>query len=157
MPAIGERAPDFELLNHDHRLVRLSDFRGRKVAIFVFRQVHTASCNNQACGFRDAFARFVAANAVILGINTAQPDALREWKTRHKLPYDVLSDPQHHFMEAWGVWGMSVANLIKLPFAIRSYWVIDEDGVVIDGKVSVGPGESLARALAAIERRRAAG
>jgi len=157
MPLIGERAPDFELLNHEKNPVRLSDFRGRKVVLFVFRQAHTMSCNTQACGFRDAFARFVARNSVVLGINTALPDALREWKMRHKLPYDVLSDPEHRFMETWGVWGMSVAHLIKLPTAIRSYWVIDEDGVIIDGRVSVGPGESLVRALAAIERTRAPG
>ncbi|MEO8607606.1 MAG: peroxiredoxin [Chloroflexota bacterium] len=157
MPHIGERAPDFELLNQDGSPIRLNDFRGRKVVIFVFTRANTVTCNNQACGFRDEFPRFEAANAAVLGINTALPDALRDWKLRHKLPYDVLSDPEHGFIEAWGAWGMSVAYLIKLPAATRSYWVIDENGMVIGGQVGVGPGESVALALAAIERTRIAG
>lgn len=157
MPHNGERAPDFELLNQDGSSVRLSDFHGRKVAIFVFTRVNTMTCNTQACGFRDEYPRFEAANAAVLGINTATPDALREWKVRHKLPYDVLSDPEHVLIEAWGAWGMSLAHLIKLPAATRSYWVIGENGMVIDGQVGVGPGESVARALAAIERTRVTG
>jgi peroxiredoxin Q/BCP len=157
MPHNGERAPDFELLNQDGNPIRLRDFRGRKVAIFVFTRANTMTCNVQACGFRDEYARFEAANAVVLGISTGTPDTLREWKARHKLPYDVLCDPEHVFMEAWGAWGMSVAHLIKLPIATRSYWVIGEDGRVMDGQVGVGPGESLARALAVIERTRVAG
>jgi peroxiredoxin Q/BCP len=157
MPHNGERAPDFELLNQDGSSVRLSDFHERKVAIFAFTRVNTMTCNTQACGFRDEYPRFEAANAAVLGINTATPDALREWKVRHKLPYDLLSDPEHVFLEAWGAWGMSVAHLIKLPVATRSYWVIGEDGMVVDGQVGVGPGESVARALMAIERTHIAG
>lgn len=157
MPINGDVAPDFALHNQDGSTIRLSDFRGRKVAIFVFTRANTMTCNTQACGFRDEFARFEAAKTVVLGISTGTPDTLRDWRARHKLPYDVLSDPDHMFMEAWGAWGMSVASLIKLPAATRSYWVIDENGLVIDGQVGVGPGESLARVLGVIERSRVPG
>lgn len=151
MPSIGEQAPDFELLNQDQQPVRLSRFRGQKVALFIFTRANTMTCNTQACGFRDEFARFEAAGTVVLAVSTGTPESLHEWKTRHKLPYDVLSDPEHLFIEAWGAWGMSVVSLIKLPIATRSFWVIDENGLVLDGKVGVGPGESLARALSTIE------
>lgn len=151
MPSIGEQAPDFELLNQDQQPVRLSHFRGQKVALFIFTRANTMTCNIQACGFRDEFVRFEAAGTVVLGISTGAPEAMRDWKARHKLPYDVLSDPDHLFIEAWGAWGMSVASLIKLPIATRSFWVIDENGMVLDGKVGVGPGESLSRSLTAIE------
>jgi thioredoxin-dependent peroxiredoxin len=152
MPYIGEQAPDFELVNQDQQPVRLSDFRGQKVVLFIFTRANTMTCNTQACGFRDEFARFAAADTIVLGVSTGMPEAMREWKARHNLPFDVLSDPDHAFLDAWGAWGMSLASLIKLPIATRSVWVIDENGFVLDGKVGVGPGESLARALSAIER-----
>jgi thioredoxin-dependent peroxiredoxin len=152
MPSIGEQAPDFELLNQDQQPVRLSNFHGHKVALFIFTRANTMTCNTQACGFRDEFARFEAVGSVVLGVSTGAPDAMREWKVQHNLPFDVLSDPDHVFIEAWGAWGMSVASLIKLPIATRSVWVIDENGVILDGKVGVGPGESVVRALTAIER-----
>ena len=152
MPLTGEQAPDFELTNQDQQPVRLSDFRGKKVALFIFTRANTMTCNTQACGFRDEFARFEAAGTVVLAVSTGTPDTMREWKARHNLPYDVLSDPDHLFIEAWGAWGMSVASLIKLPIATRSFWVMDEAGIVLDGKVGVGPGESLARSLLVIEQ-----
>ncbi len=152
MPLIGEQAPDFELLNQDQQPVRLSNFRGQKVALFIFTRANTMTCNIQACGFRDEFARFEAAGTAVLAVSTGSVDTMREWKARHNLPFDILSDPDHLFIEAWGAWGMSVANLIKLPVATRSFWVIDENGTVLDGKVGVGPGESLARSLNMIEQ-----
>jgi thioredoxin-dependent peroxiredoxin len=152
MPSIGEQAPDFELLNQDQQPVRLSNFCGHKVALFIFTRANTMTCNTQACGFRDEFARFEAMGAVVLGVSTGASESLREWKVRHRLPYDVLSDPDHLFIEAWGAWGMSVASLIKLPIATRSFWVLDENGVVLDGQVGIGPGESVVRALRTIER-----
>jgi thioredoxin-dependent peroxiredoxin len=36
MPAIGEMAPDFELLNDEGKRVKLSDFRGKKVLLYFY-------------------------------------------------------------------------------------------------------------------------
>jgi hypothetical protein len=38
----------------------------------------------------------------------------------------------------------------------RSYWVIDEQGMVIDGKAGVGPNQSVRRALEAVNINTAA-
>jgi peroxiredoxin Q/BCP len=42
MPTIGEQAPDFALPNQDNEIVRLSDFRGKKVILFAFPKAGTA-------------------------------------------------------------------------------------------------------------------
>jgi peroxiredoxin len=41
MPAIGEMAPDFELVNDEGKPVKLSDFRGRKVVLYFYVQDFT--------------------------------------------------------------------------------------------------------------------
>jgi peroxiredoxin Q/BCP len=156
MPNVGDTAPDFELPNHDGTPVRLSDYRGTKVVLFVFTRTHTMTCGVQACAFRDEYGRLKAAGAEVFGVNNETPEGLKHWRAHHKLPYDLLSDVDHQFLEAWGAWGMSIASLIKLPVAVRSYWVIDENGLVIDGQVGVGPGESVQRALHTIEQMRRA-
>jgi peroxiredoxin Q/BCP len=152
MPGIGERAPDFQLLNQDGKPVRLTDFYGRKVIIFAFPQAFTAGCNAQACGFRDQFPRIEANNVVVLGISPDTPETLKRWKDENHLPYDLLSDPNHKVLEAWNSWGKPFLGPIKLPRAKRSYWVIDNNGRVIDGEVGVTPAESVERALAAISK-----
>ncbi len=150
MPNIGQQAPDFELLNQEGKTVRLSDFRGKKVVIFAFPKANTGGCNAQACAFRDELPRIESQNAVVLGVSTDSVETLKDWKQSKKLQYDLLSDPDHKFLEAWGAWGMPLLSIIKIPMAMRSYWVIDEQGKVIASQVGVGPTDSVEKALKAV-------
>lgn len=150
MPNIGQPAPDFELLNQEGQTVRLSDYRGKKVVIFAFPKANTGGCNAQACAFRDELPRIESSNAVVLGVSTDSVETLKGWKQSKKLQYDLLSDSDHKFLEAWGAWGIPVISIIKIPMAMRSYWVIDEQGILIAAQVGVGPTDSVEKALKAI-------
>ena len=153
MPQIGEPAPNFELLNQDGVTVRLSDFRGRRVIIFAFPKANTMGCNNQACSFRDAFPQIEARNAVVLGVSSDSVETLAAWKRRQGLQYDLLSDPDHRMLDAWDAWGFKLFSIIKLPIsATRSYWVIDENGILVNQQIGVRPQESVDKALAAVAR-----
>ncbi|MDE2855388.1 MAG: peroxiredoxin [Chloroflexota bacterium] len=157
MPTIGQAAPDFELLNQDGKPVRLSDYRGSRVIIFAFPKANTMGCNNQACSFRDVFPQIEAHNAVVLGVSSDSVDVLAGWKRRQKLQYDLLSDPDHKMLDAWDAWGFKLF-VITLPIsATRSYWVIDEQGILVDKQIGVRPQESVDKALAAVERLSRAG
>ncbi len=152
MPTIGQAAPEFELLNQDGQTVRLSDYRGRPVIIFAFPKANTIGCNNQACGFRDVFPQIVSRNAVVLGVSSDSVAELARWKQRKQLQYDLLSDPEHKMLDAWDAWGFKLI-IVKLPIsATRSYWVIDERGILVDQQIGVRPQESVDKALAAVER-----
>lgn len=146
MPAVGEQAPDFELKNQDGETVRLSDYRGHKVVLFAFPKAGTPGCTTQACGLRDAFPRIEAANAVVLGLSPDTPEDLKKWQQEEGLPYDLLSDPDHRVLEAWGVWGEK--SMYGKPYmgVIRSHWIIDEDGKIADAQVKVSPTDSVERA-----------
>ena len=151
MPTLGQVAPDFELLNQDGETVRLSDLRGRRVIIFAFPKANTMGCNNQACSFRDVFPQIESHNAVVLGVSSDSVDVLAGWKRRQNLQYDLLSDPDHQMLDAWDAWGFKLF-VITLPIsATRSYWVIDERGVLVDQQIGVRPKESVEKALAAVE------
>lgn len=150
MPAIGDTAPDFELRNQDGVPVRLSQYRGQKVVLFAFAQAFTPGCNAQACGFRDRFPQIQSNGAVVLGISPDQPETLRRWKNENGLPYDLLSDPDHRVLDGWHAWGKSLFGLLTLPRTNRSVWALDENGVVIEEALGVGPAESIKRAVAAL-------
>ncbi len=148
MLTVGEKAPDFELPNQDGKPVKLSDFRGKNVVVFAYPKAGTSGCTTQACGFRDEFPRFEGANAVILGLSPDLPDALSKWKADENLPYDLLSDPEHEILEAWGAWGEKSMYGKSYMGVIRSHWVIDEDGNVADVQIKISPKESVEKATA---------
>ncbi|MFZ4813627.1 MAG: peroxiredoxin [Phototrophicaceae bacterium] len=146
---VGDVAPDFELPNQNDQPTRLSDFRGQRVVMFAFPMAGTPGCTSQACSFRDAFPQVEAQNAVILGISPDFTSSLRLWKRRQRLPYTLLSDADHDVLTAFGAWGIG-DGIFQIPSVKRSYWVIDEHGVVVAMKIGVSPDNSVTEALAAL-------
>ena len=144
---IGDSAPDFELVNQDGETVKLSDLRGKKVLLFAYPKANTPGCTKQACGFRDAMPQIEAAGAVVLGLSPDQPPALAKWKEKESLPYDLLSDPEHEVLEAYGIWGEKSMYGRKYMGVIRSHFVIDEEGKIADAQVKVGPAKSIEKGV----------
>lgn len=147
MPAIGEIAPDFELLNQDGVPTKLSDFRGKTVILFAYPKAATSGCTTQACGLRDAFPRFADKNATVIGISPDEPKALKKWIDKENLPYTLVSDPDHQVLEAWEAWGEKSMYGKKYMGVIRSHWVIDPEGRVVDVQLNVSPQNSIDRAV----------
>lgn len=147
MPAIGQPAPDFELLNQDGKPVKLSDFRGKKVILFAYPKAGTPGCTTQACGFRDTFPKIEAVNAIVLGISPDKPKDLKKWQQSENFQYELLSDVDHVVMEAWGAWGEKSMFGKKYMGVVRSHWVIGEDGNILDEQIGVSPTDSVAKAV----------
>ncbi len=152
MPSAGEIAPDFELKNQHGKAVRLSDYRGKKVLLFAYPRAGTSGCTVQACGFRDNFAQIETADAVVLGLSPDEPAALAKWIDKEKLGYDLLSDPDHQVLEAWGAWGERSMYGKKYMGVIRSHWIIGEDGAVLDEQLKISPKKSIDKALKFLAR-----
>jgi peroxiredoxin Q/BCP len=150
MTAIGSYAPDFELPDEDGNPVKLSGLRGKKVVIFAYPKAGTSGCTTQACGFRDNYPHIETSNAVVIGLSPDEPAALRKWKDDENLPYTLLSDPDHQVLEAWGAWGEKINYGKKYEGVIRSHWVIDEKGVVLDERIKITPENSVKFALKAL-------
>lgn len=147
MPAIGELAPDFELLNQDGESTKLSDFRGKTVILFAYPKAATPGCTTQACGLRDNFPKFEANNATVIGISPDEPNALKKWVEAENLPYTLVSDPDHQVLEAWGAWGERSMYGRKYMGVIRSHWVIGPDGKIVDEQVKISPKDSIKKAV----------
>jgi peroxiredoxin Q/BCP len=88
------------------------------------------------------------AGAVVLGISPDPPAKLKKWRDKEKLPYDLLSDPEHQVLEALGAWGEKSMYGKKYWGVIRSHWVIDEAGRLADAQVKVSPAKSVEKATA---------
>jgi peroxiredoxin Q/BCP len=150
MPQTATPAPDFELLNQDGQAIKLSDLRGQKVIIFAYPKAGTPGCTTQACGFREVFPQIQTHKARVFGVSPDSVQDLKKWQAEEGFPYDLLSDPDHAMMAAWGAWGERSMYGKTYMGVIRSHWVIDEEGRVLDEQIKVSPKDSVALALKAI-------
>jgi peroxiredoxin Q/BCP len=140
---IGDTAPDFELESDSGAKVKLSDFRGKKVILYFYPKDDTPGCTKQACGFRDNYARIQSSDAVVLGVS---PDSVKshvKFKNKEKLPFPLLSDPDHVVTEKYGAWGEKSMYGRKFMGVIRSHVVIDPNGKIADIQLNVKPEASV--------------
>jgi len=150
MLEVGKPVPDFTLPNQDGKEIKLSDLRGQKVIIFAFPRANTSGCTTQACGFRDHMPQYKNVNAVVFGLSDDPQKALSDWKKQENLPYDLLSDTNHEVLEKLGAWGEKNMYGKVSTGTIRSHWVIDENGNLLDQKIKVSPTDSVELATATV-------
>lgn len=126
----GDKAPQFTLQNQADEPVSLSQFAGKKVLVYFYPKALTPGCTTQACGLRDSKSELDDLNVVVLGISTDLPKKLAQFVEKKALNFTLLSDPDHHVAEAFGVWGEK-KFMGKIYDGIhRISFLIDEQGVV---------------------------
>ena len=133
----GTPAPDFTLPDQDGTPVSLASLRGKRVVLFFYPKAMTPGCTTEACDFRDSLAPLQAAGYVILGVSRDEPATLREFRERDGLTYDLLSDPDHSVHDAYGAWGEKQNYGKTIEGVIRSTFILDEEGRVVQALYNV--------------------
>lgn len=148
MLAVGTQAPAFTLPDKDGNSVSLSDFKGQKVVLYFYPKDFTPGCTRQAQAFRDAFAEFTNAGAVVIGISKDSVKSHLNFATKQELPFILLSDTEHTVLEAYEVWQEKKLYGKVSMGVVRSVYVIDADGKIAAAWTKVKPEQSAADALA---------
>jgi peroxiredoxin Q/BCP len=129
LPVIGKPAPDFTLPSTSGQPVSLRQFKGKKtVVLFFYPNDDTPSCTKEACGFRDLSAEFEKAGAVVLGISADPMESHTAFQTKHRLPFELLSDTDAVASKAYGVWKQKNLYGNKFMGIERTTFVIDKTG-----------------------------
>lgn len=149
---VGDKAPDFTLPDENGNPVKLSTFRGKRVVLYFYPADDTPGCTAQACGFRDNIDEIEEKNAVVLGVSPDNAHSHQKFRTKYDLPFTLLSDLDHAVAKKYGAWGAKSSFGKKSVGLIRSQFVIDEHGKVVDARVKVKAKESPLLALGVLEK-----
>jgi peroxiredoxin Q/BCP len=147
---IGDMAPDFEALTDSGERVKLSDYRGRRVVLYFYPKDDTSGCTTQACGFRDNYLEIEERDAVVLGVSPDGQASHHKFKTKYDLPFALLVDEDHSIAEKYGVWGEKKMYGKTYMGILRSHFVIDKEGKIVDVQIKVRPKDSARLALEAL-------
>lgn len=153
----GDDAPQFELLDQDSQPVKLSDFAGSKVLVYFYPKADTPGCTKQSCAVRDALDELSHHGVKVVGISPDPVSKQAKFDEKYSLGFPLLSDPDHEAAEAFGVWAQRSMYGNKFMGILRSSFLIDEEGRVIDAWYKVGPGETVPKAQAALSKAQTTG
>jgi peroxiredoxin Q/BCP len=126
----GTTAPAFTLTDAAGRSVSLADFAGRDVVLYFYPKDDTPGCTKEACGFRDAWDDLQAMGVAVLGVSADDADSHERFAAKYRLPFTLLSDPDHRVMRAYGAYGEKTLYGRKTVGVIRSTVWIGPDGKV---------------------------
>ena len=126
----GAKAPAFALKDDTGSTVRLSQFAGQRVILYVYPAAMTPGCTKQACDFRDNLALLQKQGYTVVGISPDAPEKLAKFRERDGLTFTLLSDPDHAYLEKIGAWGEKLMYGKKVTGVIRSTLVIGPTGKV---------------------------
>jgi len=126
----GRKAPAFRLPDADGNPVALSDFEGRDVIVYFYPRDDTPGCTKEACGFRDGWKELEKLGAVVLGVSPDTPESHQKFRTKYRLPFTLLSDPEKKVMQKYDAFGEKTLYGKKSMGVIRSTVWIGPDGKV---------------------------
>ena len=126
----GSPAPPFTLPDTSGKQVSLKDFAGKDVILYFYPKDDTPGCTKEACGFRDAWTDLQDLGVVVLGVSGDDAASHAKFAAKYRLPFTLLSDPDHRVMTAYGAYGPKTLYGRKTVGVIRSTVWIGPDGRV---------------------------
>ena len=125
------KAPDFELPADNGEIIKLMAYKGTTVVLYFYPKDSTPGCTQEACSFRDNFARITAKGVAVLGISKDSIKKHKNFKEKNELPFLLLSDENNNVCEKYQVWKEKM-NFGKKYFGIeRSTFLIDNKGNIV--------------------------
>ena len=137
------RAPDFELQDQSGATRTLSEYAGKPVVLYFYPRDATPGCTVEACAFRDAWSRFEAAGAQVLGVSTDDVQSHAAFAREHQLPFPLLADLEGRVAQEYGV-------AMRMGMTMRTTFLIDGSGVIRRVFEDVDPAVHVDEVLAAI-------
>jgi peroxiredoxin Q/BCP len=132
MVKIGDKAPDFKSTIQTGESISLKDFKGKKVVLYFYPKDDTPGCTAQACNLRDNYKALLKAGYVVLGVSSDSVKKHIKFIEKYDLPFPLIADEDQTVQNLYGVWGEKQMMGKKYMGTIRTTFVIDEKGIVID-------------------------
>ena len=126
----GDPAPEFVALATDGRLLRSTEFSGRKLVLYFYPMDDTPGCTKQACSLRDTSASIAARGAAIVGVSAQGSESHQRFTEKYNLNFPLLADTDLKIAKAYGVAGSGLSGLLRSVAKVseRVTFIIDESG-----------------------------
>ena len=130
MLKIGDRMPDFEVVNQDGAKVTSEDLIGKKTVVYFYPKDNTSGCTAEACSIRDSYDAFKAKGYNIVGVSKDSAASHRKFIEKYDLPFTLLSDTTTQMLQAFGAWGEKKMYGKTVLGTIRRTFIFDEEGIL---------------------------
>ena len=145
-------APYFKGFNQDNKLISLSDFKGKKLILYFYPKDNTSGCTAESCNLSDNYEAWKKKGYEILGVSPDPVGSHKKFAGKYGFKFNLISDPEHVILEAYGVWAEKNMCGRKYMGVLRTTYIIDENGIISDVFAKVKTNEHSDQILNTIEK-----
>jgi peroxiredoxin Q/BCP len=148
----GHLAPSFDLPDADLNIVSLEEFRNnRNVVLYFYPRDNTPGCTMEAIDFSELEDAFTRLSTVVLGVSMDDCMSHGEFRDKHGLCVQLLSDPDGEVCQRYGVLQEKEHEGRRKLCIVRSTFVIDREGMVRHALYGVSARGHAAQVLGLVE------
>lgn len=127
---IGEKAPQFKLMDQNNNEIQLDEFKGSKIVLWFYPKASTPGWTWEGQGFRDEFKKYEENNIIIIGVSADKVSKQKSFATKQNFQFLLLSDESKEMMKAYKVWGKKKFMGREYDGIHRITYIIDGDGII---------------------------
>ena len=137
---VGQKAPDFKLIDKDKNEVTLANFKGKNLILFFFPMAWSGTCTKEMCAIQEDYKMYEGLNAAVAGISVDTLFAQKRFGEENKIDFPLLSDFNKQAIKDYDIvhhdfnWGYK-------DVAKRATFIIDKNGIVRFVEVLPKPGD----------------
>ena len=147
MLEVGTKAPSFSLPDQNGEIHTLEEYAGKKVILYFYPRDNTPGCTKQACGFGERYPQFMEKDAIVIGISKDSVKSHKKFEEKYNLPFTLLSDPELQAIQAYDVWKEKKLYGKVSMGVVRTTYLIDENGIIIEALDKVKAADNPAQML----------
>ena len=132
MLQIGDKMPDFEVMDQDGRTVSSKDFIGKKTIIYFYPKDNTSGCTAEACSLRDNYKALIAKGYNVVGVSKDSVSSHKKFQEKYELPFTLLADTSTQMLQTFGAWGEKKMYGKTVMGTIRKTFIFDENGTLTE-------------------------
>ena len=134
----NQAAPFFSSKNQDNQLVKLSSFKGNKnVVLYFYPKDDTPGCTIEANDFTKLANEFATLDTVVIGVSKDSCASHTDFIEKFSLKLDLLADESGELCESYDVWREKEKNGVKKMAILRSTFIINKEGVLVEAMYGV--------------------
>ena len=126
----GMKAPFFEGTDQDNRLIKLTDFAGKKIILYFYPKDNTPGCTAEACDLRDNFRDLLKKGFAIVGVSMDSEKSHKNFADKYSLPFPLIADTAGKILNDYGAWGEKKLYGKSYMGILRTTFIIDEKGII---------------------------
>lgn len=127
---IGQRLPELLGTDQDGKEIKLSDFQGKKLVLYIYPRDATPGCTSEACSLRDNFERFLSRGYAVVGVSPQSAESHKKFIAKYNLPFPLIADTEKRLVNELGVYGEKKMYGKVSMGIFRTTFITDENGVV---------------------------